>query len=198
MSVPMPMPSPDHGPVCSSGDVAIRLLREDDADLSLIAGWLSDDRVLEWYGGRDHPIDLAAAYAEYAPSVQLAEGVCPGIALLRGEPVGYVQWYLVGDEPEYGLDDDDLTDTWALDLFIGRPELWGTGVGSRVARLIVHHLFTDRGARRVVIDPRVANHRAIAAYEKCGFRTVRVLPRHELHEGVRDDALLMELLAAPG
>ena len=47
-------------------------------------------------------------------------------------------------------------------------------------------------ARRVILDPHQNNPRAVRAYQKAGFRIIKPLPAHELHEGVMEDCWLME------
>lgn len=181
--------------VWRSGELAIRPLADDDHDIEQMARWLSDPAVLEWYEGRDRPFDAARIRAEYAPDVQLAEGVEPGIIEVAGEAVGYVQWYEVARfVEEYGLPpDEDPTDVWAVDLFIGDPSRWGSGLGTAALRLLVDRLLVDRSARQVLIDPRSVNARAIRSYGKVGFRRVRTIPDRELHEGRRWETTLMAL-----
>ena len=58
-------------------------------------------------------------------------------------------------------------------------------------KMLVGYLFIVLGAAQVVIDPRATNKRAIRCYEKSGFRKVKVLPKHELHEGALRDVWLM-------
>lgn len=88
--------------------------------------------------------------------------------------------------------DGDLTHTYGFDMFIGEPDLWGAGLGTSVCVVAISALLA-RGADRVLIDPRVVNERAVRVYEKVGFRTVKVLPGNELHEGFHYDCWLMEL-----
>ena len=49
-----------------------------------------------------------------------------------------------------------------------------------------------RRASKVILDPHIGNVRAIRCYEKCGFRKVKLLSLHELHEGEYRDSWLME------
>jgi aminoglycoside 6'-N-acetyltransferase len=84
-----------------------------------------------------------------------------------------------------------------IDLFIGEPDYWNRGIGTRIVAGAAAHLFATRGVEIVTVDPRADNLRAIRCYEKAGFRTTRLLPRHELHEGVWHDCWLMERLASP-
>jgi acetylornithine deacetylase len=177
------------------GGLSLRLLGDGDDDVRLLAQWLSDPRVLEWYEGRDNAFDEARIRAEYAPAVQLAEHVTACIVELDGAPLGYLQ--LVEVAPygaEYGFaPDDDLGRTWAIDVFLGEPECWGRGLGTQAVQLAIDHLIVDRRADRVLIDPFTTNVRAIRVYEKAGFRPVKVLPAHDLHEGERRDSLLMSI-----
>jgi aminoglycoside 6'-N-acetyltransferase len=76
-------------------------------------------------------------------------------------------------------------------MFIGEPELWDRGLGSGALSMLVAYLYSEAGAHSIVIDPRLTNGRAIRAYEKAGFRTVKVLHRHEFHEGAWQDNWLM-------
>jgi aminoglycoside 6'-N-acetyltransferase len=57
----------------------------------------------------------------------------------------------------------------------------------------IMYLFREKGARKVSVDHRVVNARAIQCYENCGFRKVKLLPLHELHEGAPRDCWLMEV-----
>lgn len=93
---------------------------------------------------------------------------------------------------EYGLDPgENTTGLFAFDQFIGDPERWNQGLGTRAVSLLVTYLFQKKAARKIVIDPRARNPRAIRCYEKCGFHKVKLLPKKELHEGKMEDCWLM-------
>lgn len=74
-------------------------LAEEDA--ALLAAWLSDPRVLEFYEGRDQPHDLDRVqkhfYAEDSGTVR-------NIVSYGNRPIGYIQYYEIdGEERElYG------------------------------------------------------------------------------------------------
>ena len=173
-------------------DVSLRPMRDAADDYAAMGRWLSDDRVLAFYGGREHRMDAEQALAKYRPRVTGDEPVFPCVIEFEGRPIGYLQYYVVEDYREYELDEQDL-DTWASDLFIGEPGLWGRGIGTRVMGLIIEHIFSALGADRVVIDPHMDNERAVRAYEKCGFRKVKPLREHELQDGEWHDCWLMEI-----
>jgi aminoglycoside 6'-N-acetyltransferase len=85
----------------------------------------------------------------------------------------------------------------SIDLFLD-PALHGRGLGTEAVRRTVDHLIDERGHHRVVIDPATANHAAIKAYTKAGFRPVGTLREYERDTGGEGwhDGLLMELLAS--
>jgi aminoglycoside 6'-N-acetyltransferase len=172
-------------------DIAIRRMRDDDEDHALMAKWLSDERVLEFYEGRDRPHDIEAICQKYDLRA-LGEGrVVLCILIYEGQPIGYIQFYPVSEHeaPEYGI--QSIEGIYGVDLFIGEPAYWNRGIGTRALSALLKYLFNEAGALWVVIDPQVTNYRAIRSYEKCGFKKVKILPRHELHEGEYHDCWLM-------
>lgn len=176
-------------------DLALRRLTR--ADTPLLAGWLSDPRVLAFYEGRDRPFDEAAVRAKFIARNDGDGDIVQCIVLRDGAPIGYLQY-----EP---LDAAALAEysypsglrAYGIDLFLGNPDQWSQGIGARLVAGVAAHLFTAEGARVVTLDPHVDNPRAVRCYEKAGFRIVRRLPHHELHEGEWRDCWLMEQSAPP-
>ncbi|MBI3734846.1 MAG: acetyltransferase [Chloroflexi bacterium] len=178
------------------GDIAIRLMRDEPDDYRLMAQWLTDPRVLEFYEGRDNPFPLERVIAKYSPRALGAEQVVPCILLYQARPIGYMQYYRLdeSDAREYGLESADSL--YGIDLFIGEPDCWNRGVGSRAVSAFLTYLFHGLHATQVVLDPEAWNTRAIRCYEKCGFQKIKYLPAHELHEGIVRDAWLMAINGA--
>lgn len=172
------------------GAYGLRRMQDTQQDYALLARWLTDERVLAFYEGRDNPFPIERVREKYAPRVLAEEKVVPCIMEYEGHPIGYLQFY-PADPAEYSFDGHGKI--YALDLFIGEPQYWGRGIGSRFVCLLVDHLFQQLGADWVLIDPHVNNERAIRAYEKCCFRKIKLLPKHELHEGKMVDCWLMAI-----
>jgi RimJ/RimL family protein N-acetyltransferase len=105
---------------------------------------------------------------------------------LDGAVVGLIQ-YWEESEPKYRHA--------GIDLFID-PALHGRGLGPEAVRRVVRLLIEEGGHHRITIDPAAANHAAIRAYEKVGFRAVGIMRRAERDVGSEGwhDCLLMELL----
>ena len=72
----------------------------------------------------------------------------------------------------------------------------GSGVAVDALRTLMRHLVHTDGHHRLVIDPALANERAIACYHKLGFRDVGVMRKYERGlDGTFHDSLLMDVLA---
>lgn len=168
----------------------VRRLRDCPEDVAVMARWLSDPRVREFYEGRDNPHDEQKVRAVFIDGTAGSQEV-PCIFEWEGRPIGYVQFYPVDDDGEVYYNCGPGPLTYGVDLLIGEPEFWGRGIGTALLKLVVAHITGELGAGRVVIDPVVTNVRAIRSYEKCGFLKVKVLPDHEFAEGKWTDNWLM-------
>lgn len=177
------------------GSIALRPMRDDLDDYARMAHWLTDERVLAFYGGRDRPRPLAVVITQYRPRICGESPVVACFILHANEPIGYVQYYRLieqlsdVDRAAYGAWVTEAS--YGFDIFIGEPAYWGKGCGTQAVAVLVDYLFRQRGATWVTVDPRVDNPRAICCYEKAGFRKVKVLPKHEHHEGADHDGWLM-------
>lgn len=129
-------------------------------DLPMIAGWLAQPHVAEWWGDPEEEI---ANIRDCIDSVSVE----PMIVELDGRPIGYLQSYDPHLEDNHPYQDQPFG-TLGLDVTIGVPDLLGKGHGTAILRQICQTLF-EEGAPRLIIDPDPANTRAIRAYEKAGF-----------------------------
>jgi len=176
--------------IYQEGEYYLRRMEDAASDYNLLARWLTDQRVLEFYEGRDNPFPVEKIQEKYAPRVLAVEGIVPCIMEYAGHAIGYLQFY-IADPSEYQFEGQGKV--YALDLFIGEPEYWGRGIGTQFVRLLLCHLFEENGADWVILDPHVDNARAIRAYEKCGFRKIKLLAQHEWNEGKYVDCWLMAI-----
>jgi aminoglycoside 6'-N-acetyltransferase len=169
----------------TAGPIAVRPWRE--ADLPLIAKWLSDPQVLRFYEGRDHPHDLLKARAVFEEETE--DHCC--VFSFQGEPIGYIQFCPI-DAEESGMPAHERV--WGIDLYIGEPAFWGRGIGTALVRAGAAQLLAQNFAGRVTLDPQTWNTRAVRSYEKAGFVKRRLMPRFEFHEGEWRDNWQMEFV----
>jgi aminoglycoside 6'-N-acetyltransferase len=177
-------------------EISIRLMQDNMHDYELMAKWLTDEKVLEFYEGRDNSFPLERVIESYQSTVcgEDAEVAC--LFYYQNQPIGYLQYCALdeltqADRESYSL--EDTSGVYAIDLFIGETQYWNQGIGSKVISTVVNYLFDQLGALQVVVDPETWNTRAIHCYETCGFVKVKLLPKHELHEGEYRDSWLMAI-----
>ncbi len=178
--------------IASNESLYIREMKDSDEDYKLISKWLTDPDVLQYYYGRDNPYDLEKVRKKYSRRVLGKTRVKPCIFLIRNEPIGYLQYYPLTqkDKKSYQLE-GKKGKIYAIDLFIGEKQYWNQGIGPQILILCIGYLINTLHVDYIVIDPHVDNLRAIRAYEKAGFKKVKMLPKHELHEGKYKDSWLM-------
>ncbi len=170
-------------------DIRIRTLKEED--FTLMLKWLTDVRVLEFYGGRDKKYTLETIKEHYTEKWQ--DEVIRVIIEYNNIPIGYGQIYKMYDElyNDYQYPKTNKV-VYGMDQFIGEIEYWNKGIGTEYIKMIFEFLRKEKNADAVIIDPHKNNKRAIRCYEKAGFKIIKELPEHEMHEGKKEDCYLME------
>jgi RimJ/RimL family protein N-acetyltransferase len=85
-----------------------------------------------------------------------------------------------------------------LGIVIGEKEYWDKGYGTDSVKALVDFALMDLRLSRIRLNVYTYNHRAISAYNKCGFKLIRVLKRNHLYDGRYWDTLIMEYAEEPG
>ena len=169
--------------------VGLRLL--EDNDKTLLLKWLTDERILNFWEGKSSVYDLDRITEKYYSEEDVE--IIRTIIEYDGKSIGYVQMYKLNDELlneyEYPLTDKVV---YGIDQFIGEPEYWDKGIGTKFMKLVLQYLTKEKNADIIILDPHADNPRAIRCYEKVGFKKIKFLPKHELHDGEMVDCYLME------
>ena len=154
--------------------IRIRTMASDDA--AVLLKWMTDMRVLEFYEGRDKRYTPELIQEDFFRRDEEDDGnVIKAILEYDGKPIGYGQIYSITGEAydEYGYENRNET-------------------GTEYLKLVLKFLREEKRADAVILDPHQDNARAIRCYQKAGFRIIKSLPEHELHEGKMRDCYLME------
>lgn len=166
----------------------IKLVELSNSHKMLLLSWLTDSRVLDFWEGEKEVFDLARIESDFY-SVEVFD-ITRAIIKFNGQEIGYIQMYTLTDEMKVEYKYSGSEKCGAIDCFVGVPELWGKGIGSKFLVLAKEFLF-KKGVESIIIDPHCDNLRAIKCYEKVGFSKVKLLPKHELHNGKYVDCYLM-------
>ena len=71
-------------------------------------------------------------------------------------------------------------------------EFWGSGYAKESLEMLLKYAHNILNLRKVLLNVRNDNKRAIAFYNKVGFNTVGLMKKHQLVGGVWVDVLMME------
>ena len=160
-------------------------------DAPVLLKWMTDMCVLEFYEGRDKRYTEELIQEDFFEEDD--EFVMKVILEYDRKPIGYGQIYeLTGEHFEEYEYDNRNEKVYGTDQFIGEPDYWNRGIGTEYLKLVLKFLREEKHADAVIMDPHQDNVRAIKCYQKVGFRIIRSLPKHELHEGRMRDCYLME------
>lgn len=136
-----------------------------EADLPLLAAWLRRPHVAERWGEPEAEDELREDFLSGGSTRAF-------LAHLRGEPVGFVQCYLVMGSGDGWWPDETDPGARGIDLFLANESQLDRGVGRAMVRAFVEHLFSDPAVTVVQIDPSPGNPRAIRCFAAAGFVAV--------------------------
>ncbi|MBN1262056.1 MAG: acetyltransferase [Anaerolineae bacterium] len=151
--------------------IVFRQLREDD--LPRLHIWRNQAFIRKWFGG---PYSVAEIQAKYLPRIRGEQPTHCYLILIDDVPVGFIQAYAVADYPDHAAR-LQVSGAVGVDMFIGEAGWIHQGWGSAALRQFVQEVvFGAMGATHCTIGPDPHNHAAIRAYEKAGFRYLKLIP----------------------
>lgn len=151
----------DRSTVSADKRASIRFELVTEADVPLLRGWLCEPHVRQWWGDPETELALIREARRNGS----ADGY---IVHIDGGPATYIQCWRDSVDNPVPWQMEMPEDAVGIDLFIGRPDMIGRGLGPEILRAFVAKLISE-GVDRFVIDPDDDNIRAIRAYEKVGF-----------------------------
>jgi aminoglycoside 6'-N-acetyltransferase len=168
--MPLDPPPP---PLVEGAGLRLRLAKE--SDIATLHAIVQEPEIAPWW-----PL-------EEAPHEEFMHPEAPTYVIeIDGEPTGLLMFHEEG-EPGYR--------SAGMDVAVSQ-RFHGHGIGRRALVAMARHLFTERGHHRLTIDPAARNARAIACYERIGFRPVGIMRAYErAPDGTWRDGLLMDMLA---
>lgn len=151
-------------------EVSFRPLSEHD--LPLLHAWIHRPHVKEWWGSTAGCETLEETRSKYLPRFREESPVKPYIAMLCGEPIGFIQSYVAAECGEGWWQGETDHGVRGIDQFLADGARLGQGIGTQMVSAFLQRLFANLAVTRVQTDPDPRNARAIRCYEKAGFRAV--------------------------
>lgn len=137
----------------------------DEADLPLLHAWLQRPHVAAWWGPAESVDELREDF--------LSGGTTRAfIAQADGDPVGFIQCYVVMGSGEGWWPDETDPGARGIDQFLADGDRLGQGLGRAMVRAFVAELFRDPAVTVVQTDPSPGNPRAIRCFAAAGFEAV--------------------------
>jgi len=136
-------------------------------DLADLHRWRCAEHVVRWWRGG--PVTAEEVEDRYGPRIDGRAPVRMWVVEVNGRSVGFVQDYLVADQPEFAVPAPE-PDAVGFDYAIGDPEWTGRGLGTRTVwawLLRARRRFPGTGVYVAAPDHR--NHASLRVLAKAGF-----------------------------
>ena len=136
-----------------------------ESHLAMLNAWLQRPHVAEWWGPADSVDELREDF--------LTGGTTRAfIAHHEGEPVGFIQCYVVMGSGDGWWENETDPGARGIDQFLAHGDQLNQGLGRAMVWAFVEQLFEDRAVTVVQTDPSPDNPRAIRCYAAAGFQAV--------------------------
>jgi RimJ/RimL family protein N-acetyltransferase len=151
-----------------------------ESHFPLLLKWLETPYVKAWWDKEIQwtPQLLEEKYGTYVQGYNLDQGVKKPlqayVIYTDTRPIGYIQLYNPRDYLQEELLEDLSPSLAGLDFFIGEEDYLGRGLGLLILQQFLQE-YVDPYYDACFVDPDKANIRAIRAYEKAGFKTVKTI-----------------------
>ena len=140
------------------------------SDLPMFHEWLQRPHVAQWWS---YPRTVEEVESEYLP-VALGQSTTRAyIAMLDGQPIGFIQSYVVLGSGDCWWEHETDPGARGIDQFLCNADQLNRGLGSAMVAAFTALLLSDPGVTKIQTDPSPDNERAIRSYRRAGFEAVR-------------------------
>ena len=166
----------------------VRLRAYEKSDLDAVMKWVNDEEVTDLLGGEmlTYPVSSLAEekYIEAAAIPSDKQKTFVIESLEEPRYIGAISFNVIDWQSRHA----------SIGIVIGDKSLWGKGYGTDAMRIMMRLAFDKMNLHRLYLDVHDYNSRAIASYEKCGFKREAVLREHHFRRGKYCDTIVMGIL----
>jgi len=166
----------------------IRLRGYEKSDLDAVMKWVNDDEVTDWLGGEvlAYPVSSIAEEKFIETAAASSDKSKHFVIETLAEPryIGAISFNVI----------DWRNRSAGLGIVIGDKSVWGKGYGTDAMRVLMRLAFDKMNLHRLWLHVHDYNPRAIASYEKCGFKREGILRQEHFAQGKYHDTIVMGIL----
>ena len=166
----------------------VRLRAYEKSDLDAVMKWVNDEEVTDLLGGEmlAYPVSsiAEAKFIEASASSSDKQKNFAIETLADSRYIGAISFNVI----------DWRNRCAGLGIVIGDKSLWGKGYGTDAMRVLMRLGFDKMNLHRLWLHVHGYNLRAIASYEKCGFKREGVLREEHFARGGYHDTIVMGIL----
>jgi len=166
----------------------VRLRAYEKSDLDAVMKWINDEEVTDFLAGGmlTYPVSSIAEekFIEAAAKSSDTEKSFAIETLAERKYLGGVAFHAI----------NWLNHTAGVGITIGDKSFWGRGYGTDAMRLMMRLGFDKMNLHRLWLHVYDYNQRALASYEKCGFKREGVLRSERFYRGRYHDTIVMGIL----
>lgn len=141
--------------------ITLRPMEDTSEDYTALQAWFHEPELCRWVWCDEKgepPVSLERVREKYGARIKYPANVFPYFVLREGMPIGFIQYYLAGEE------------RIGLDMWLGTVEVRGRGFGTEALRQMVTLIREKHPqVKELFIDPEKENVRAVKCYAKAGF-----------------------------
>ena len=166
----------------------VRLRAYEKSDLDAVMKWVNDEEVTDLLGGEmlAYPVSsiTEAKFIEAAAASSDKQKSFAIETLAERRYIGAISFNVI----------DWRNRCAGLGIVIGDKSLWGKGYGTDAMRVLIRLGFDKMNLHRLWLHVHDYNQRAVASYEKCGFKREGVLREEHFARGKYHDTIVMGIL----
>ena len=167
----------------------VRLRAYEKSDLDAIMKWINDEEVTDFLAGGmlTYPVS-SLAEEKFIEAAAKSSDTGKSFAIetiAERKYIGGVSFHAI----------NWLNRSAGLGITIGDKSFWGRGYGTDAMRVMMRMGFDKMNLHRLWLHVYDYNPRAIASYDKCGFKREGVLRQDRFYRGRYHDSIVMSILA---
>ena len=167
----------------------VRLRGYELSDLDTVMKWINDEEVTQFLGGGmlSYPVS-SIAERKFVERFGMSESANEKTFAIET----LTENRFIGALSLNGI--DWINRHSGLGIMIGDKQYWGRGYGMDAMMVLMRLAFDKLNFHRLWLHVYDFNARAIASYERCGFKREGVLREHRNFRGAYHDTIVMGIL----